>query len=511
MKSGKASTIKAVALGVAVMFVAASCGSGGTSNNGKSKNAALCFETQEDKDAAILAAQTALDAANASDTTGASGGYRVPAVRSMSGGTTVPPNTTNSSAGTTVPSSNTTQDAPSSDTTVPSSDTTVPSSDSTDVSTDETVVDSEPNIAMLEQALADAENQPLCDEVSDTTIPEEEEANMESELVWSEWGTIFDVTPITSFSLTIPAGGGVIEIFTHTKTADLEIGETQEDCGTNLADSWIIIVDADNNLIAQDDDSGMGMEPCSFWASYLNKQVEEGVYTILATNFGQATNQYWPWDMAFDLDYRFGAQVSTEVTIDTIPSTDDTTVTDDTTAGSSLAPSSTDSVQSPVVTVPLPVVVRLVENVPMPVIEQLSLPVQEIILEKQVVIETETSSMICDADCILEMFEAADLETGTLTINGVTVSSDSTGMKVPVRGKQGKITAVVASTDGTPVLELSTDFERLVVNAPAEESTTAETSTSGSSMSIYIYVLIALLILLAIWYNQRRKKAKQSI
>jgi len=30
-------------------------------------------------------------------------------------------------------------------------------------------------------------------------------------------------------------------------------------------------------------------------------------------------------------------------------------------------------------------------------------------------------------------------------------------------------------------------------------------------MSIYIYVLIALLILLAIWYNQRRKKAKQSI
>ena len=149
MKAGKVLTMKAVALGVAVMFIAASCGSSDSSSGGRTKNSALCFATQEDKDAAIELAQAELDAATATDTTSAAGGYRRPAVRSMSGDTTVPPDST------VVATDETT------DTTVPSSDSTVPS--------DSTVVDSEPNIPMLEQALADAQNQPLCDETSDTT------------------------------------------------------------------------------------------------------------------------------------------------------------------------------------------------------------------------------------------------------------------------------------------------------------------------------------------------------
>ena len=145
MKAGKVLTMKAVALGVAVMFIAASCGSSDSSSGGRTKNSALCFPTQEDKDAAIEAAQAELDAANATDTTSAAGGYRRPAVRSMSGDTTVPPDSTVVAADETT------------DTSVPSSDSTVPS--------DSTVVDSGPNIPMLEQALADAQNQPLCDAV----------------------------------------------------------------------------------------------------------------------------------------------------------------------------------------------------------------------------------------------------------------------------------------------------------------------------------------------------------
>ncbi len=377
MKAGKVLTMKAVALGVAVMFIAASCGGSDSASGGKTKNSALCFPTQADKDAAIADAQAALDAANATTTSGAFGGYRRPAVRSMSGETTVPPDSTIPAVAAFV-------------------DTTVPSSDSTVLSP--TVGDSGANILMLEQALLDAQNQPLCDATSDTTasnasaggavsyqvdetchapdsqsivdasvsgdrstlsieasnfifgnpcgetvkhlsitlalrdiatdtvynfsqtvsewsiwdfvspegstidsvvfasygtpveIPSSENTTIsgpaETSLVWSEWGTIKDVLPVVSFSLAIPEGGGIIEIRTHTKTPNEWIGETSAECGDNLADSWIIITDMNNGLIAQDDDSGMGMEPCSYWASYLYSRVEAGNYNILATNYG---------------------------------------------------------------------------------------------------------------------------------------------------------------------------------------------------------------------------------
>ena len=133
-RSSRLSGKKLSALGLALAFVLTSCGGSDSSSGGRTKNSALCFATQEDKDAAIATAQADIDAANASDTSGAFGGLRRPAVRSMSGDTTVPP-----------------------DSTVP--DTLVPTSDTT-------VVDSGPNMAMLEQALADAQNQPLCDVVN---------------------------------------------------------------------------------------------------------------------------------------------------------------------------------------------------------------------------------------------------------------------------------------------------------------------------------------------------------
>ena len=628
MKAGKVLTMKAVALGVAVMFIAASCGGSDSASGGKTKNSALCFATQADKDAAIATAQAELDAANATTTSGASGGYRRPAVRSMSGDTTVPPEST-------VPAV-----AASVDTTVPAP----------------TVLDSGANIPMLEQALLDAQNQPLCDATSDTTatnasaggavsyqvdetchapdsqsivdaavsgdrstlsieasnfifgnpcgetvkhlsitlalrdsatdtvynfsqtvsewsiwdfvspvgstidsvvfasygtpveIPSSDNTNnggpAETSLVWSEWGTIKDVLPVVSFSLAIPDGGGIIEIRTHTKTPNEYIGETSAECGDNLADSWIIITDMNNSLIAQDDDSGMGMEPCSFWASYLYSRVEAGNYNILATNYGAFNGFYWEWDMAYDLDYRFGAQVAGVATVDTVPAADTTIAAADTTvpaAGSSVpaadttvpaagstvpaavdttvAPSSvppaTDPAQVPVVTVPLPVVVQLPVNPPMPIIETVeaaTLPVADLISQTPVAVPN-ISTMICDAECITAMFVAANLDSGTLTINGVQASYGAPRLKVPVQGKQGTITAVVASTDGKSVLEVSSKFDRAVEYPAASSSMDSAdgstAATSGSSKSIYIYVLIALLILVAVGY-MRRKKATEA-
>jgi hypothetical protein len=248
--------------------------------------------------------------------------------------------------------------------------------------------------------------------------------------------------------------------------------------------------------------------------------------------------------MAYDLDYRFGAQVAGVATVDTVPAADTTIAAADTTvpaAGSSVpaadttvpaagstvpaavdttvAPSSvppaTDPAQVPVVTVPLPVVVQLPVNPPMPIIETVeaaTLPVADLISQTPVAVPN-ISTMICDAECITAMFVAANLDSGTLTINGVQASYGAQRMKVPVQGKQGTITAVVASTDGKSVLEVSSKFDRAVEYPAASSSMDSAdgstAATSGSSKSIYIYVLIALLILVAVGY-MRRKKATEA-
>ena len=176
-------------------------------------------------------------------------------------------------------------------------------------------------------------------------------------------------------------------------------------------------------------------------------------------------------------------------------------------------PSTTAPAEIPAVTIPLPVVVRLPVNPPMPIIEAVELPVKALLSQTEVLVENDISSMICDDECIAAIFDAANLDSGTLTINGVEVSSGSKGIEVPFSGKQGKITAVVTSADGASVLELSSDFDRVFVDHPAasssmdsaDGSTTATESTSGSSKSIYIYVLIALVILVAIGYMRRKK------
>jgi len=233
------------AVGLVLAFVLTSCGSSGSSSGGKTKNSALCFATQADKDAAIATAQADLDAANASDTSGASGGYRVPALRL--------------STDTTVPSTDST-----SDTVVSPSDTTVPSSDTT-------VVDTAPNMAMLEQALADAQNEQLCDVVNassnsdaapffnaptdlaatvDTdgnvnlswTAPAA--SNVEPVMYWVGWGTVVDGqhveqyvvwthAPNTTYSLGSwlwnLTGPGTLRFHIHAGTGPC-VGEGSGDC-----------------------------------------------------------------------------------------------------------------------------------------------------------------------------------------------------------------------------------------------------------------------------------------
>ena len=131
--------------------------------------------------------------------------------------------------------------------------------------------------------------------------------------------------------------------------------------------------------------------------------------------------------------------------------------------------------------------------------------------ETPVSVPTSVVSMVCDEDCISAMFVAAELDSGTVTINGVSASFGATSLRFPIDGETGTIDAVVASSDGKSALDISTNFDRVegIYATSPTALTEEETSTSGSSKSIYIYVLIALLVLVAIGYK-RRKKATET-
>ena len=491
MKAGKVLTMKAVALGVAVMFIAASCGSSDSSSGGKTKNSALCFATQEDKDAAIEAAQAELDAANATDTTSAAGGYRRPAVRSMSGDTTVPPDST------VVATDETT------DTTVPSSDSTVPS--------DSTVVDSGPNIPMLEQALADAQNQPLCDaegsSVENTYPPEPTSYNTTTQHVVAGDG----------YDLEIPEGGQWLH------------AEGFGDDGTCYYDDgggvWaaLVVRDSAGGIVVQD---WMTVNAEGCIGANITMFLPGGSYTLFA---GTGDAQGDSYDCGFPLDFNLtfglgggdspapaelpesGSTTSTTSSVptpDTLPieilgGGDGNTTPDTTVAGTT--PDTTVAGTTPDTTVAgtTPDTTPAATTLPAVTTEAIAIPLG-------------TSELTCDANCVTTLFESFGFTDGAITLSAggdevvVQYGDQSAAVKVGTRTKEIKVSAVSASgTTAEKSVEVElTSTPDLPWVAPSSVATATE-SNSGSSMSIYIYVLIALLILVAIGY-MRRKKATET-
>ena len=480
MKAGKVLTMKAVALGVAVMFIAASCGSSDSSSGGRTKNAALCFATQEDKDAAIEAAQAELDAAQPETMGDASGGYRRPAVRSMSGDTTVPPDST------VVATDETT------DTSVPSSDSTVPS--------DSTVVDSGPNIPMLEQALADAQNQPLCDaegsSVEVTYPPQPASYNTTTQHVVAGDG----------YDLEIQEGGQWLH------------AEGYGDDGTCYYDDgagvWaaLVIRDSTGGLVVQDWNS-VNADDCI--GANITIFLPAGSYSLFAGTgdaYGESYDCGYPLD--FNLTFGLGGgdnpapaelpeSDSTTSTTSTVPTSDTLPVEilgggdGDTTTSSSVA----DTIPATTVAGQTPDTTPVATTLPAVTTEAIAIP-------------QGTSELSCDANCVSTLFESFGFTDGEITISAgadeVTVKygDQSATVEVGTRAKEIKVSAVSAS--GKKVEKSVGVKVTSKPNAPwvAPGSAAAETSTSGSSKSIYIYVLIALLILVAIGYMRRKKAAE---
>ena len=583
MKSGKVLTMKAVALGVAVMFIAASCGSSDSASGGKTKNSALCFATQEEKTAAEDAAQAELDAANATDTTGAAGGYRRPAVRSMSGDTTVPPDTI----------------APTSDTTL---DTTVPSSDTT-------VVDSGPNIPMLEQALADAQNQPVCDNTNvssneapyfnaptDLTATADADgnislswtapaaSNVEPVMYWVGWGAVVNGqhteqyvvwthAPNTTYSLGSWLWGytnaSTVRFHVHAGTGPC-VGEGSGDClygpdalvdltfpesADTTAPQDTIPVDntppyfnALTNLTATANTDGSVVLN---WTAPEASNVEPAMIAIFFYDIdsGEETGGWAIWTRGGNTSYELGHWMfdggnpvttgygavrfklfagngacigegpgaclygpSTSVDVNVLDPNSGITVTTDGPTDTTVATATTDAPSdTTIATVTTDATATTVKANPEIVFIETSLSVVELLTETPVLVPTDVASMVCDEDCISAMFIAAGLDSGTVTINGVSATFGSKSLRFPVDGKTGTIKAVVASADGKSALDLSTNFDHVdrKYSTTAPASAAAATSTSGSSKSIYIYVLIALLILIAVGY-MRRKKATET-
>ena len=484
MKAGKVSTMKAVALGVAVMFIAASCGGSDSASGGKTKNSALCFPTQADKDAAIATAQAELDAANATTTSGASGGYRRPAVRSMSGDTTVPPDST-------IPA------------VAESVDTTVPASDSTVLSP--TVGDSGANIPMLEQALLDAQNQPLCDAENASSAvtypPEPASYNLTTQRVTAEQG----------YDLVIPEGG----LWFH--------AEGFGDDGSCYLDDYfgvwaaLVVTDSAGSMVIRDMDT-VNAENCI--GANITVFLPAGTYLLSAST---GDMQYWGSYGGFPIDFNltFGlgdaaenaapaelpksgttpTTVVVELTPDTLPVEILGGVETDTTTSTTVAEQTPDTTPATTVAGQTPDTTPATTTLPAVTTEVVAIP-------------AGISEFTCDADCVATLFKNFGFADGEITLSAgaeeVTVKygDQSAAVKVGTRAQEIKVSAVSAS--GKKVEKSVGVKVTSKPNAPwvAPGSAAAETSTSGSSKSIYIYVLIALLILVAIGYMRRKKAAE---
>ena len=187
------------AICVTALVLAACGGSDSSSNRNGRLNSALCFDTQEQKDAAIEEAQKKLDEATTPTLEEASpsnnGGRATLAfigqqswwMRAASGGSTT---TTTQPATTTSTSTSTSSTVASSTSTSVASSTVASSTDSTDASTDSTVASTESTdvptetsiplvgevqLQQLRDDLAAVTNAPLCDSTdsSDTTVDPE--------------------------------------------------------------------------------------------------------------------------------------------------------------------------------------------------------------------------------------------------------------------------------------------------------------------------------------------------
>ena len=471
MKAGKVLTMKAVALGVAVMFIVASCGGSDSASGGKTKNSALCFPTQADKDAAIADAQAALDAANATTTSGASGGYRRPAVRSMSGDTTVPPDSTIPAVAASV-------------------DTTVPSSDSTVLSP--TVGDSGANIPMLEQALLDAQNQPLCDAENASSAvtypPEPASYNLTTQRVTAEQG----------YDLVIPEGG----LWFH--------AEGFGDDGSCYLDDYVgvwaalVVTDSAGSMVIRDMDT-VNAENCI--GANITVFLPAGTYLLSAST---GDMQYWGSYGGFPLDFNltFGLGDAAENAAPaelpksgTTPTTVVVELTPDTLPVEILGGVETDTTTSTTVAEQTPDTTPATTTLPAVTTEVVAIP-------------AGISEFTCDADCVATLFKNFGFADGEITLSAgaeeVTVKygDQSAAVKVGTRAQEIKVSAVSAS--GKKVEKSVGVKVTSKPNAPwvAPGSAAAETTTSGSSKSIYIYVLIALLILVAIGYMRRKKAAE---
>ena len=189
--------VRAISAICVMALVLAACGGSDSSSNRNGRlNSTLCFDTQEDKDAAIADAQRALDEATTPTLEEASpsnnGGRATLAfigpqlwwMHAASGGsttTTTQPATTSSTSTTTstTVSSSTSSSTSTSTTLASSTDSTDVSTDSTDVATDSTDMSTESSVPLisdmvlqqLQDALVAATNAPLCDS-TDSSIAE---------------------------------------------------------------------------------------------------------------------------------------------------------------------------------------------------------------------------------------------------------------------------------------------------------------------------------------------------
>jgi hypothetical protein len=359
---------------------------------------------------------------------------------------------------------------------------------------------------MLEQALADAQNQPLCDaeDASSESVypPQPESYNTTTQRVTAE----------QSYDLVIPEGG----LWFHAEG----FGDDGSCYYDNPDGVWaaLVVTDSAGSMVARDFWT-VNAENCI--GANITMFLPTGSYLLTAsTGDMQGWGSYYDYPLDFNLTFGLGdaADNAAPAELPNSGSTTSTTITDptpdtlpveilssgdgDTTTSSSVAEQTPDTTPATTVVGQTPDTTPAATTLPAVTTEVIAIP-------------QGTSELTCDANCVTTLFESFGFTDGEITISAgaeevvVQYGDQSAAVKVGTRTKAIKVSAVSAS--GTTA-EKSVGVELASKpDAPwVAPGTAAEaTSSSGSSMSIYIYVLIALLILVAIGY-MRRKKATET-
>lgn len=307
----------------------------------------------------------------------------------------------------------------------------------------------------------------------------------------------YDVLPLAGVSapqsvqITIPEGGRWI----------YARGNSNEDCGETYdgVDPYLLLLDENGDLVSRDDDSGDGDGNCL--ASLIERFLEKGTYTLVATTYDLIPGA---------VDARDGAPTDYEVEI-----------------GIERRASDTSEPAEPVqvVTPPQDAINAFVgETDKAP---EIALPVETIVTstdsgngQVNVVVANDVTNMMCDKACIDNLLASLGPDVSAVTVGigdeRVEIRPGDTFVRIPLRSRLGAISVSAINASGDLIFESQTPLVRLTPRVVPIQRTfvpyvnPSDQSRSSRSLPAPIVLMILFGLVSVGFILQRRQGRPQS-